>query len=304
MSNSKTQAAFISLDPTRLPRVLLLGNGILRLCDGISWNDLLNDLKNRDVVEADISDVPFCMKPEVLCDLDAEEIRRKVGARLADATLCITPQLEKLLSLDFDCILTTNYTYEIERVLTNQKWDDKMRRKCVRVMDGSSHVRHNTNICYEIPRENKPPVQVWHIHGDALRHTSMILSYYSYANAIHKLQEYNKHLGDAIFEHQQEGEALSVRSWLDWFLVGDVYTVGYSFDFAEIDLWWALERKKREHASVGKVHYMNLSNGASAKCKPLLEALGGQYKDILLEGKSWAEGYDAVIDQIAANMLD
>lgn len=298
------QEATLSIPENKgaFPKVLLFGNGLLRLADGISWEALLNDMKNRDVSKAEIEAVPYCMRPELLCDMSAEDVRRQVGQRLVDAPLCCSHQLERLLALDFDCILTTNYTYEIEHILTGGKWNSRMRRKCVRVLDGSSHVRHNLSICYEIPRVGKKPVQVWHIHGDAERHASMILSYYSYANAIHKLQEYNKRLGDAVYEHQKAGKDFLVRSWLDWFLVGDVYTVGYSFGFAEIDLWWAMERKKREHAQVGKLHYLNINKEGSAECEPLLKALGAECRNIYLNDRPWPESYDEVIDYIADDL--
>lgn len=301
-TTDKIEKNTISLQGESFPKVLLVGNGLLRLADGISWEALLNDLKNRDVSPAEIEAVPYCMRPELLCDMSAEDVRRQVGQRLEDAPPCCSPQLERLLALDFDCILTTNYTYEIEHILTGGKWNSRMRKKCVRVLDGSSHVRHNLSICYEIPREGKKSVQVWHIHGDAERHASMILSYYSYANAIHKLQEYNKRLGDAVYEHQEAEKDLPVRSWLDWFLVGDVYTVGYSFGFAEIDLWWAMERKKREHAHVGRLHYLNISKESSAECEPLLKALGAECKNIYLNDRPWPEAYDEVIDYIADDL--
>ena len=290
----------ISLDVESLPKVLLVGNGLLQLADGISWEALLNDLKNRNVSKGAIEAVPYCMRPELLCEMTAEEIRRQVGRCIAEAPLCCSAQLKQLLTLDFDCILTTNYSYEIEHILTAGKWNSSMRKRCVRVMDGSPYVHHNLSVCYEIPRLGKKPVQVWHIHGDALRHTSMILSYYSYANAIYRLQEYNKRLGNDVFEHQQENRELVVHSWLDWFLIGDVFTVGYGFGFSEIDLWWALERKKRENAQVGKLFYMNVGKDKPAECQALLEALGAECHNVFLRGREWADGYDEIVEELAS----
>lgn len=288
----------ISLSSDAFPRVLLLGNGILKLSGGISWKQLLSNIQNRELPEAEVNKVPFCMQPELLSSAEAEVIRRQVGEKMSASAPCISPQLEKLLALEFDCILTTNYTYEVETILTGGRWNERMRQKCLRVVHGSSHVHHNLSICYQIPRADRPPVQVWHIHGDAMRHTSLILSYYSYAAAMFKLQEYNKQLGNTLQEYQQSGKPLPVHSWLDWFLASDVYTVGYGFDFSEIDLWWALERKKREKANVGRLYHLNLEEHMPADNKSMLEALGAHYEGIVLENGSWANGYEAVIDQL------
>ena len=49
-----------------------------------------------------------------------------------------------MLSLPFDAILTTNYTYEIENALTGEEWTERARRKAFAALDGNSRVRHNT----------------------------------------------------------------------------------------------------------------------------------------------------------------
>ena len=33
-----------------------------------------------------------------------------------------------------------------------------------------------------------------------------------------------------------------------------MFAVGFGFDFSEFDIWWAMERKSREHASHGQLH--------------------------------------------------
>ena len=54
----------ISLSFDAFPRVLLLGNGILKICGGISWEQLLEGIQNRKVPAAEIKKVPYCMQPE------------------------------------------------------------------------------------------------------------------------------------------------------------------------------------------------------------------------------------------------
>ena len=37
--------------------------------------------------------------------------------------------------------------------------------------------------------------------------------------------------------------------WLDSFVLGNVNILGLGMDFSELDLWWLLNRKKRESAA-------------------------------------------------------
>lgn len=38
---------------------------------------------------------------------------------------------------------------------------------------------------------------------------------------------------------------MDMHSWLDYFLIGDVYIVGLGMSLSEIDLWWLVNCKKR-----------------------------------------------------------
>ncbi|MDE6725976.1 MAG: hypothetical protein K2J79_10280 [Ruminiclostridium sp.] len=51
---------------------------------------------------------------------------------------------------------------------------------------------------------------------------------------------------------------LTIDDWTDAFIYGDVYILGFGFGFSEMDLWWLLNRKKRENQSKGKTFYYNI----------------------------------------------
>ena len=36
------------------------------------------------------------------------------------------------------------------------------------------------------------------------------------------------------------------KSWIDKFILDDVYFLGFGLDYSEIDLWWLLQRKHRQ----------------------------------------------------------
>lgn len=53
-----------------------------------------------------------------------------------------------------------------------------------------------------------------------------------------------------------DGEQQAIyKSWIDYFIMGDIYVLGFGFDFSEFDLWWLLNRKYNEKASHGKLYF-------------------------------------------------
>ena len=45
------------------------------------------------------------------------------------------------------------------------------------------------------------------------------------------------------------------KSWIDYFLIGDIHIVGLGLDISEMDLWWLINCKKREQLSSGKIFF-------------------------------------------------
>lgn len=92
--------------------------------------------------------------------------------------------------------------------------------------------------------------RVWHIHGEARKPNSMILGHYYYATL---LQRIVAHVNERQASYSVEGESIEIKSWIDSFIMGNVYILGFGMDYSEMDLWWLLNRKKREKAEHGKV---------------------------------------------------
>lgn len=244
----------LELNARHIPSVLLLGNGILRLSGGGNWDDLLRDIEPEPRKVRDLSKVPYAMQPEAICGVDVEEVQRRTASAIKDNQSDPQDILRRLVSIPFDAILTTNYTYEIETALTGREWSEKDRRKSFLALDGNSHVRNNTCVCNLVCSSEGRTVPVFHIHGERMRKHSLVLSYYSYANAVSRLITLNKKRGNDYQERQEAYESIRVLSWLDYFLLGDVYAVGFGFDPSEFDVWWAIERKTREKANHGMLH--------------------------------------------------
>ena len=282
--------------PGKAPRVLLLGNGILQLAGGGSWGELLSAIGKTPVDPALLKGVPYAMQPECICGVDVEDVQRRTAAAIADNPA--HEALRRLLALPWDAVLTTNYTYEIEQVLSNKTWDDSQRRKAFRAPAGHPHLRHTPCICSMVTNTQKRCIPVFHIHGDRLRKHSLVLSYYSYANTVSRLIALNKQRGNIYQEKQEAGEPVQVLSWLDYFLLGEVYAVGFGFDTSEFDLWWAVERKARENASHGTLHaYMMTSHTEPIPQEPLFAAMHANLRRIIVTN-GYEAAYDTVIHEI------
>lgn len=288
----------LTIDCNKTPNVLLLGNGMLKLTEGgTSWGKLINQIGVFNL-DKEYSCLPYAMQPESVCGVNAEEIQRKVATTIKDIENP-HPLLNKLLSFPFDAILTTNYTYEIERIMSGGNWSSYQRRKSFTALDGNSKPNHNTYICNIIKTPDGRCVPVFHIHGEAERKHSMILSYYSYANALSKLIEYNKKLGNSLEEHQIDKRPKEVMCWLDYFIMGDVWSVGFGLDVSEFDIWWAIERKAREKADHGTFRAYLDDVDSYTRQSILLDAMNAKYEIVSAE-----DGYEKMYEKVLEDIFN
>ena len=165
--------------------------------------------------------------------------------------------MQKLLGMGFDHILTTNYSYELEHsVQPNHRLEEN---RIIKLMSHTPVVNraeamymlHTYNELMWGGRTNK----VWHIHGESRKPDSMILGHYYYANLLQRLCTYVKKQEDRYLRDQENGIQTEINSWADAFILGDLYVLGFGFDVSEFDLWWLLNRKKREKANTGTVYF-------------------------------------------------
>ena len=83
----------------------------------------------------------------------------------------------------------------------------------------------------------------------------MILGHYYYANLLGRMFKYAAENENRYESTARDGKETTINSWLDAFILGDVYVLGFTFDVSEFDLWWLLNRKLREKAPHGKVYF-------------------------------------------------
>ncbi|MBE6635545.1 MAG: hypothetical protein E7617_05025 [Ruminococcaceae bacterium] len=235
----------------RKTKILLLGNGILQAFGGESWNDFLSSIcKRSDLPSPDKIKCPEPLKA-ILLTGDRVDIAMKEKCadilNRAQISEKLAMFLKTILSLGFDHIFTTNYTYELEQAavypekLSEYKLK-KMAASTTGVID-KKYLLHTYNkvICNGI--ENK----IWHVHGESRKPDSTILGHYYYGNSLFKIKDAldKIRITNSIDEDPQ--------TWAEAFIFGDIYCLGFGYGLCEFDLWWLLNRKAREKFNAGKL---------------------------------------------------
>lgn len=293
----------------KYPKVLLIGNGINRAFGGAGWSALLKALHTNPKIPFEkIKDLPFPLQAVLATEdqVDTAMLKKKEAFYGADHIEELKQPLQALLGAGFDHILTTNYSYELERVAGICKRRDG--EDCKKYQDHTRETdraeqKYLLHTFYRVPYngvENK----VWHIHGEARKKDSIVLGHYYYGNLLGKYQEILRRRGNRQLKRQDAGEPPIIESWLEAFIMGDVYVLGFGFDYSEMDLWWLLNRKKKENADHGTVWYF--APGEDPVKLSLLDAYGVQTEDLgfHVEPEDYKPFYTAAIEKICAEMAE
>lgn len=275
MEKRKTQPLIIP--QRRRPKVLLLGNGLNRVLGGASWQGLLDRINKTQYSTEQVKGMPFPMQAVLLSNDHIDISLKDMKSELSRCELnpWLAEQLRALLSMPFDCVLTANFTYEAECSLDEKFTEVKSRRL--------RYLRHTPAVpraessfmlstYYEFPAE-QGVMPLFHIHGEACKPDSMILGHYYYGNLLFRFDDYlSRRAPGSFFSASERKGGLEVHSWLDYFILGDVYVLGFGFDTSEIDLWWLLCRKKRELAPHGAIHFFEPASEKTMLKHALLRA--------------------------------
>lgn len=250
-----------------IPQVLFLGNGLNLAFGGISWSDLIRKIAKRDDFDWAKSEMPMPLqailasKNQIRTSLQSakEDFRGKIQTEQQMKVL------RDLLTMGFDDILTTNYSYELEEAaLGKYELGDRQTAKLMRYTSKNAernYLLHTYNQvqCGEVVN------RIWHVHGEIRKTDSMILGHYWYGKLLYKIIEESEKNKDHYTRNQKEEKPTELNSWMDSFILGDVYVLGFGFGLSEVDLWWLLNRKQRERAEHGKVYFYELRSENSGK---------------------------------------
>ena len=294
-----------------IPEILFLGNGINRCFDNsIPWNTLLAGLSDGKYTPDDIAAIS-CPAPLKAILATGDKVDQRLKDKKADLFGCTSVEqnsiLQKLLDIDFDEIFTTNYSYELEMAALNKtNITEKEIIKLSAHMPAVKKVEpkyllHSYNSVNFKGKER----HIWHIHGEARKPDSMILGHYYYANLLAKEKTVMDSRRDSY-----KFDDFNPKSWLDSFILGNVYIIGFGFDLSEIDLWWMLNRKKREKASQGKTVFYDIflkemkeeDNKARETRNKLLDMLNVDVFPTETDKDGFIRCYNDTIDGIAEKL--
>lgn len=233
----------------KTPTVLLLGNGFNQLYGFASWDELIESISTR-ILDAEeqacLKNVPYPLRPVILTEDHLGTQIREIANQLA--MLRAPHEEEKLLrafaTLPVDGILTANYTYELEKALDDQFTCLPGRRCTARRVSRDDAGKYNKQQLHTwFDFDGYPPV--WHIHGEAARHDTMVLGHYYYGKLLAKMQQYVATLIARKKTADTKQQDMEMKSWIDYFMLGDVHIVGLGLALSELDLWWLINCKKR-----------------------------------------------------------
>ncbi len=283
------------------PQVLLLGNGLNRCYKGDSWDDLLKRITINKTIPADL-DCPMPLQAIIRTN-DSVDISLKEHQKEFYGSVTSEEHrdlLKRLLGIGFDHILTTNYSYELECAALEQEKGGKSRVERISDYALKKHLSHtdavekadgkfNLHTYYEFENGEKQN-KIWHIHGEARKPNSIILGHYYYGSLLKRYFQIFDKRKNKYAEYQKEGKRVPIESWLDAFILGDVYVLGFGYDLSEFDLWWLLNRKKREKAEVGRVYFYEISEPKNSEDfsikSALLEVMGTKLETLGMTRKS------------------
>ena len=268
-----------------MKNVLLLGNGIDRAYDShaVSWSELLKKMTTvKDLPKHD--NLPFPLEVVLRTEDHVDEAlakhNRELYGSVKDERLrCI---LAEVLKAGFDEILTTNYDYALEgTAIYPKEAGDAWLRKSMKHTDEVARAEKTYLLhTYQDVVFDGVSNRVWHIHGEARKPGSIIIGHYMYMNLVSKWREKLAARADKYKTWDQARLDAPSGSWLDSFILGNVYILGLGMDFSELDLWWLLNRKKREKAPHGKVVFYEPERPEDAAKYALLRAYGTEVRHL------------------------
>jgi hypothetical protein len=249
-----------------MENTLLFGNGFNRLNNvGVSWEDILKDLKND---KFDNGNLPYTMIYEkALIDnstiIENTFMNYEYGVKqnLAELMSKMVPSdmYKDVVSLNLKNYLTTNYDYCLHKTILNntQLTLDNIST------EGVYSIRRKTSI---IDTKKKEVSSIWNIHGEIDKPISIMLGYDHYTGALSKLESYIK--GNYSFtQDKNEVRPLKMRtklingdfdnySWIEKFFNTDIHIIGLKLDYSETDIYWILNKRQRLYKELGNENFI------------------------------------------------
>lgn len=280
----------------KTPEVLVLGNGINRAFSFASWDELISEIctvKLTEEQKKSLKDVPYPLQPVILTEDHVGTGMKKISGQLSDLqpSEAEKEMLRLVKNLPVDAILTTNYTYELEKAL-EESFISVPGRKCKYRQKAFESGSKEIDLALHTYMNVISDMPIWHIHGEASKADSMIIGHYYYGKLLSKIQQYIKVLIRRSEGNAKREQGMIYRSWIDYFMLGNVTIVGLGMDLSEMDLWWLVNCKKRHFPDTTVTFYCP---DIKPEQKMLAEAYGMIVKTEGLVGDDYKKYYNEIL---------
>ncbi|WP_026509395.1 hypothetical protein [Butyrivibrio sp. LC3010] len=212
--------------------------------------------------------------------------------------------LIRYLSIPFDAVLTVNYSYEVECALdTTFNLKKESPSKYRKSTQKGSKPQEQLGLFKYFTVNNQ---NIWHIHGEAARPSSMVMGHYYYGKLLSEIQKRIPYVIKAYKSSMKQGTPFIPKSWIDYFLLGNVYIVGFGMDPSEMDIWWLVNCKKRHFKGCGNIYFYepNLDEPKNYAVRALVDTLGiSTFTQKVNNGQKFREYYELLPSEIQKKMF-
>ena len=217
---------------------ILIGNGINRAKNNDAWGKMIEKLSNNCGCDAfdDKCHSNFSLEFERIyfSAVNAGKIKSKYDVKKVFASLIPVLELQRLVtSLPIENHITTNYDYYLEKSILS----DYSRKTTVPLTSEKKHSLFR--------KATIGGRYVWHIYGEQQNPASICLGYEHYCSYLVAMHSYltkpNENISKTPYiRYFMENETTEVSTWMTLFFTHDIYIVGLSLSFTEMDIWWLL----------------------------------------------------------------
>lgn len=282
-------------------RVLLVGNGVaMNMGVAKQWTEIIEECAKGNVSIPDKSELqklPFNMQIVAATNDNVDKSMVDLCRKLKDIALDEEQKAfgKKILDLPFDRIITTNYTFELERSVSDNKTFRCRYPRNIKHKDSDM-----TLFGYILVKVGESEKQIWHIHGHACAPNSVIMGHYYYGKLLSKIQQYIPNMLKGVRQSAFYKKTFEIRSWVDSFMTDDVYIVGFGMDLCEADIWWLVCCKKR-HFPTSRIFFY-VPQWDLLKDNPkriLMETYGIVIREIACRKGDFTEFYEKIIKEFS-----
>ncbi len=240
------------------PKVLVVGNGLnlsfkgAKKTDSIIRSEWKKHHGSNLPIRGDIYNphpiwsLPFPLQVVVATNNHVQSCMSELAEsfKKLDVTIEQRKLIDTILNVGFDAILSTNYSLEFEKS-TIQNYTERKVYNRYKTISKQTTNQEQFGIyqCTELDDNNR--TLLWHIHGTALRKESLVMGQLYYGKLLSEIIARSNEVNSKYRASLRYQSQFSPLSWIDYFLISDVYILGFKLDFSESDIWWLLDYKNR-----------------------------------------------------------